>query len=288
MTPDLRASVDLVLGTAQLRQRYGAITAQPCDPGHDTAARLLQLAADIGVNAIDTAPAYGDAEESIGLSGVALPVHTKLAPGVDPERSICESLSRLRRNRVDIAYLHDPTVVLNPASQTLLEASALVGGAIHRLGASVYELGEFDAAAADDRVSAIQVPMSVLDRRVNAERLEQAAATGTAVYARSILLQGVLITHPAALPSSVRSLASYVDAFHGTARELERSPLSAAISWVASQPGVAGIVIGAETTRQLRELAEAVSVPLSSDALAKLDAIPVPSWEMVDPRSWAS
>jgi len=76
---------------------------------------------ELGVNYIDTAPTYFDSEEVLGraLSGVDTPYYlsTKIGGRLDPflpqdpdclRRSVEESLSRLKRDRLDILMVHEP------------------------------------------------------------------------------------------------------------------------------------------------------------------------------------
>ena len=78
-------------------------------------------ALELGVNYIDTAPTYFDSEEVLGnaLADTATPFYlsTKIGGRVDPflpqdpvclRRSVEDSLTRLKRDRVDILMVHEP------------------------------------------------------------------------------------------------------------------------------------------------------------------------------------
>lgn len=273
----------LVLGTAQLRMAYGITRRSTGAPSADDARRLLTAAAELGVAALDTAPGYGDAEDAIGRSGTTLPVHTKVDPARTPSDSLARSLGRLRRERVEVLYLHDSAEVLRDPSPVVSAAHELVGDLVGRLGASVYDVEEFDAAVRDPRIQVVQVPLNVLDRRIDADRLEAAAKQGVHVYGRSILLQGVL----AAPPGAVEGLAPHVVGFQALARELGRTPVELALGWVRALPGVQGVVMGAESVADLREIVDAWSAPrLDPEALAAVGALPLPPPELCDPRRW--
>ena len=63
---------ELILGTAQFQSGYGIVR----DPEHahqSDSADILKLVALLGIAALDTAPAYGGAEDVIGQSGCGLP-----------------------------------------------------------------------------------------------------------------------------------------------------------------------------------------------------------------------
>ena len=278
--------MELILGTAQLTRRYG-ILAIDRDPDDATATALLTTAYDLGVRCVDTAPAYGDAEDAIGSSGLPLRVHTKLAPGLPAEQSLAGSLTRLRRDRVDVLHLHDPEAVHDRA--ILDAARRLVGDRVGTLGASVYDAGAARAAA-DAGLGAVQVPVSVLDRRISDELLTALAAAGVQVIARSALLQGLLADPEAGL-GRVDGLDAALRSFARTASALERAPVELALGWVRARPGIDAVVLGAEDAHQLRTLSEAFATPaLDSEELNVLQALEhddgTPGGPPVDPREW--
>ena len=125
---------------------------------NDEAVRIIDRARDIGVSYVDTAPLYGNgrAEARVGMSAYAAadrdsfvistkigrvlnPVAGGVAPPDDPDgigelvavnswtrddvhRSIEESLVRLKLDRIDIIYLHDPDVESYGEDQAVNEA----------------------------------------------------------------------------------------------------------------------------------------------------------------------
>ena len=83
--------------------------------------RIMRRAIDLGVNAIDTAPAYADSEKTVGeaIAGLEAPliVTTKLGGRPQPfdpqdinglRQSVDESLRLLGREHIDILMVHEP------------------------------------------------------------------------------------------------------------------------------------------------------------------------------------
>jgi aryl-alcohol dehydrogenase-like predicted oxidoreductase len=275
----------LVLGTAQFSRGYGVVEHE--DPHGADPGALFGHAARLGFGGIDTAPSYGDAEDCIGASQVALPVHTKLDRGRAPRESVAASLRRLGRKRVEIAYFHDSAIALDDPADLVGDASELVGGPVGVLGASVYEPAELNAALADRRFGAVQVPLNVLDQRISAADLQRAHERGCAVFVRSVFLQGALLTDASQIPSRLAPLVPYVERVHGVIRESGRSTAGVCVAWARDLPGVSGVVVGAVTRRELDGLMRAWSEPpldaALRDALTMLPTVPTP-W--CDPRSW--
>lgn len=123
-TTDIHVSV-LGLGTVKLGRNAAVKYPRPFDlPSDDEARALLDLASDLGINLIDTAPAYGTSEERLGalLYGHRdrWIISTKVGEEFDPatgrsrfdfspehtRASVERSLSRLRTDRLDIVLVH--------------------------------------------------------------------------------------------------------------------------------------------------------------------------------------
>jgi aryl-alcohol dehydrogenase-like predicted oxidoreductase len=277
--------VEIILGTAQLTQQYGVMAQRRSGP--ELAPVLLETASEVGIRTLDTAPAYGDAEPVIGRHGSAFAVHTKLPGAAHPTEELEASLTRLARSSVEVLYLHDPNTVLDPHDQRLAAAAELVGSGAESLGASIYTHDQFVAAVADPRVSVIQLPSNVLDRRIGDAELGDAADRGMRLIGRSALLQG-LLGDPVAALGRVVALDAALDAFAKTCAILARGPIEVALQWVFARPGLSGLVLGAETPDQLRALvAAAGAAPLTAEEVRLLATLPRLADQDVDPRGWA-
>lgn len=276
---------DLIMGTAQLAQPYGRIKGAAI-PTDASARDLLQYAYTRGLGILDTAPAYGDAERLIGESRLGFEIHTKVGRGANVRDSVEKSLKLLDRDRLDVLYLHDGSDVLDPSSTMLDQISRLPDGQVNAVGASIYGTEEFDAAVADHRVSVVQIPLNVLDRRIDDERLQRAAASGTRVIVRSVYLQGLLVNPTSdALPVD-DALTHSVDEFQQVARLLERTPHELALGWVTARPGVTGLIIGMDSPRSVDQLLGSVQAPLTPEELLHLEQLPLPPDGSLDPRAW--
>ncbi|MFW6181165.1 MAG: aldo/keto reductase [Spirochaetota bacterium] len=89
---------------------------------HEAAERILERAAGAGITYIDTAPAYGASERVVGqalesIGGGRFIISTKLGSRPRPfdprdkdalRRSLEQSLENLKRDCIDILYIHEP------------------------------------------------------------------------------------------------------------------------------------------------------------------------------------
>jgi len=265
------------------------------------ASEILSAAANAGINWLDTASAYGEAEARIGRwmaeDGGAFRIVTKLpALGTvsDDEapaaitNALSKSLARMGVDRVDICLTHGAEDFLRePVAEALREAKDM--GLIGRFGASVYTLDQTIEAIAVPGASALQVPLSVVSHEIaNADLAERAAEQGVAVFARSVFLQGALLLPPEGLPPHLRELAPAVERLQLLARDAGVSLPVLLIEAVRRFPGVYAVVVGVDSAAQLNELAAVADArdidhALIDEALAAGTRVPA---RVADPRLW--
>ena len=187
-------------------------------PDDDAVARLLHGVLDLGVNLIDTAPAYGLSEERIGrhLHGRRhdFVLSTKVGETFDGgvsrfdfsgpaiRDSLHRSLRRLRTDAVDVLLLHSDGEDLRvlretDAVATLLELKA--AGLARAVGLSGKTAA--GARAALDWADVLMVPLNAADRE-HAAVAAEAHARGVGVMVKKALASGTL---PAA--EALRALA---------------------------------------------------------------------------------
>lgn len=78
-----------------------------------------------------------------------------------------------------------------------------------------------------------------------------------------------------------------IEAYEKLCAELGEKPANVAVAWLLHQPGVTSPIVGPRTMEQLEDALHAVTVKLSRDALAKLDAIwPGPGGRAPDAYAW--
>src|SRR5262245_35344643 len=132
---------EISLGTVELGMAYGIEASKPSER---EAAALLHEALDLGINLLDTARAYGDAEAIIGRNLAErrreFVLLSKVATGRrDSVQSMVEqSLRELRTDRIDIMLVHCGYGAV-PDSETVDALLACQSaGKLRYLGTSVY------------------------------------------------------------------------------------------------------------------------------------------------------
>jgi aryl-alcohol dehydrogenase-like predicted oxidoreductase len=286
----------LGLGCMGLSQGYG-----PADDADSV--RVIHRALDVGVSLLDTAMSYGQGHNE-QLIARALHGHTgqvQIAtkfgivrdPGgvrVDgrPEhvRGYCEaSLRRLRRDVIDLYYLHrvDPDV---PVAETVGAMAALVAeGKVRYLGLSEATPAQLEQAAAAHPVSAVEFEWSLLWRDPEDDVVPAARRLGIGLVPYSPLGRGLLTAtlgaadidgsdfrradprfHGPALDRNMRQVAVLRD----LAAALGLTPGQLALAWLLAQGPDVVPIPGSRRPERITENAAAAAVRLAPADLERL------------------
>lgn len=271
---------------------------------------------DLGVNLFDTAPIYGSghAEEVLGqaLESVRREVllATKCGPvevrpglvrlDLTPEgiQAQCEaSLRRLRTDYVDLLQVHwnDPAW---PLDRTMEALQRLVSaGKVRAIGVSNFSIAELQAAKAAAPVASLQSRFSLLHREVEADVLPYCLEAGIGFLAYEPLARGVLagrmtvgrrfdstdvrVRDPDYRGARFAARLKVVSRFANVAKGHGLTAAQAAIAWVAAQPGVTSVLVGAKNAAQAAENAVAGDIVLDPGTIEEFDEVVAP---LVSPR----
>lgn len=284
---------------------------------------IIRAARDLDINFVDTAPIYGepfgDSEDFIGraLRGirddfvigtkVGFPAEFSESEGrflpdvlglLEPnqiERSVEDSLKRLRTDRVEILYLHWPDTA-TPLEETWEALQRLRDcGKVLSFGFSWHSAAQMRATAqlCAERgwtgPSIINDSYNLLDRALEEEVLPECERLGLAI-APAFPLAGGLLTgkyRAGTMPTGSR-LAEFeqfrpwtdeehlnaVEPYADFARARGRSLAELALAWLLHRPMVCSIVSGTTSTEQLVANAQAVDWLLSDEELDAIEKLP--------------
>lgn len=234
----------LALGTAQFGLAYG-ITNQGGRIAEASAAEVLGRAAAGGIDTLDTAAAYGEAEAVLGRLGAAgrFRIITKLSAAPHGLAAAARAAALRLGHTPDRILLHDPNALAGGQARAMARAlldlreAGLAGG----IGVSVYAPDQLDAALGLLRPDLVQLPFNLLDRRF-VPAIARLAGLGVEVHARSLFLQGALLA-----PATPPALAFAEGHFAALRRLLARHRIGALEACLAAGlglPGLARLVIG--------------------------------------------
>ena len=257
----------------------------------EEAMEAVRRAVDLGVNFFDTADVYGlgRSEEllgralgpqrndviiatKVGLNWENRPGATRARTSLDSSpRRIVEALENsLRRLRVDCIPLYlvhwpDPRTPIVDTMTALNRCRE--AGKIKHIGVSNFPAGLIREAHRVSNLAAVELPYSVIDRRVEADTLPCCLELAIGVLAYGTLAQGLLTGkygpgarfgqedrrhrlphfHGASLIENLKT----VDRLRQIGERYGKSPSQVAIRWVLEYPAVSSAITGAKSLAQI-------------------------------------
>jgi aryl-alcohol dehydrogenase-like predicted oxidoreductase len=277
---------------------------------------LIKQALDLGINFFDTANMYSDgtSEEFVGRAlmdfvprdevVIATKVYGRMRPGPNGAglarkaifSEIDHSLRRLGTDYVDLYQIHrwDP---LTPPEETLEALHDVVkAGKVRYLGASSMYAWQFAKALYTSRLHgwsefvSMQDHLNLLNREEEREMLPLCADQGIGVLPWSPLARGRLTREWNATSERQESDAFGATLYQST-QDADRRIVEAvaavaaqrgvpraqvALAWLIQKPGVTAPIIGASKPHHLTDAVAALTLALTPEEIAALEAPYVP------------
>lgn len=271
--------------------------------------KTIQKALDLGINCIDTAPAYGFglAEEVVakaiagrrdkvviatkcGLKWKDTSNTSALYQDLTPasiRQELEDSLGRLKTDRIDLYQIHwpDPNTPIATAMETL--GSLRSEGKILEIGVSNYTLDMLKEGRGIAPIASVQPKYNLLEREIEADILPYCAENGIAVLAYSPLASGVL-SGKYSKDSEFKDWRggknfgvfrqeaweegiNKTERFKTIAEDYGMTLSQLAIRWVVEQKGVATALVGCNTPEQVEENILALEVRIDSEFLELIE-----------------
>ncbi len=290
----------LGLGLMGMSDLYG-----PADEAESTA--TIHAALDAGLTLLDTGDFYGmghnemllrDALRGRARDRAVISVKFGALRGPDGSWSgvdtrpaavknfLAYSLKRLGTDHVDVyrPARFDPSV---PIEETVGAMAELVeAGWVRHIGLSEVGAETLRRAHAVHPISDLQIEYSLISRGIEAEILPVARELGVGITAYGVLSRGLLSGHWSA-DRDVRDFRAHlprfsgdnldanlrvVEALRGVAEARGATVAQVAIAWVAAQGTDIVPLVGARTRVRLEESLGALTLALSADDLAAIEA----------------
>jgi len=283
-----------MLGTVQFGMEYGIANVSG-KPSFDRVCEIVRTAYENGVTALDTAAAYGTSEEVVGatLARLGLTEAMTVVSKVPPieadsdqvaetiiERTIRQSLKRLRLERLTVCLLHrEDDLRFLPVLEKMVNRG-LIGGA----GVSL-DSGRYLAQAA--QAGFVQLPYNVLDRRFETF-WPTARRNGIRVFSRSVYLQGLLLMPEARIKAELADVIPVRRKLEALARDAGCAMSELCMRYALLNPTITSVLTGVDTPEQLRENLRLMALgPLPEDLVSRIRAcVPDLPESLVRPALW--
>lgn len=277
----------IILGTAQLGMKYGINNKNQVS--RKEAFKVLDFCLENKINQLDTAPAYGSAEELIGeyskINNVSFKVTSKISSNDKSIlTSINESLNKLQTNKIDTFLFHSmQSFKSNKGTFKGLKDSNMYSD---NFGISLYTNDEVNEIINIDELSSIQIPFNLLDNTsLRGDTISIIKQNGKKLYFRSIFLQGLFFTPLDNIPDKLSKLKNSIEKVNRISQKYQISVLSLAISYALYQ-NIDGILLGVDSVNQLEKIINSIGIIENENLIKEIDLIKVESELDLDPRFW--
>ncbi|MCC7494333.1 MAG: aldo/keto reductase [Fimbriimonadaceae bacterium] len=276
--------------------------------------RAIHAAADVGINLLDTAPAYnrGSSEELVGRAiadrrdryVLATKLSTNQITRQQVRTAVEASLRRLAVETIDLLQIHWPNSQGEPFAETLGAMQELQQeGKLRALGVSNFSAAQLAECLATTRIDSLQPPYNLLWRHVETATLPFCGQHELGVICYSPLAQGLLSgkydqtnrPHDGTRPRNLlwhgrcfEVALQVVDALRRIAAAHNSTCAQVALAWLLHQPGVTSVIAGAKRPDQVADNARGADLRLSAAELTALAAASDPLLTLTadEPKMW--
>lgn len=252
----------LALGTVQFGINYGIANVSGM-PDEESSHSILNAALNMGICDFDTAKAYGKSELVLGSW------HRKHEARIVSKYSSCSDQKSIISDRLNLAIndtlksidcsqlygylLHNEEAIFDAAWLSGL-ASLKESGLVRKVGVSVYEISCAIFAANSPAIDIIQIPYSMMDQRLDAcGFFELAEANGKEIWARSALVQGLLLLAEDKIPTDLKGMIPLRELARKIGAHFGFSLQQMAVLFSLGNHRIDKVLIGVDTLEQLLE-----------------------------------
>lgn len=264
------------LGTVQFGVDYGISNSAGKVPVSEVR-KILDLAKQQDVSILDTAFAYGDSEKILGsilADDGCFSVVTKtpvfknqvIAKNEVTELSnaFIDSLKKLQQKSIYGLLVHAAEDLLKHGGDLLWKEMCHLKeqGMVKKIGVSIYTAEQIDKILDKYPIDLIQLPINVFDQRLLLNGyLNKLKKLNIEIHARSIFLQGVLLSKVKELPEYFKPLHRHLQGYYEFVYKHKWILVQAALGFVLGIKEIDTVLLGVDNEIQLREIVD-VAKPL--------------------------
>ncbi|AWI24463.1 aldo/keto reductase [Flavobacterium pallidum] len=248
----MRLNNKIGLGTVQFGIPYGVTNSNGQTPA-DEVSRILRYASANGIDTLDTASAYGNAEETLGQNDLnRFKIVSKFlsAENYMPiSAQFTKSLQNLKMNSLYGYLAHRPLALLDNEKEWETLLGLKQQGKVQKIGFSLNSVNELerllDKGCFPDL---IQVPFNYFDNRF-APLMQELKSKGCEIHTRSAFLQGLFFADTTKLPAFFDGVKEQINALQN---DFGTNLSGALLKYTLSLPYIDKVIMGVENLEQLQ------------------------------------
>lgn len=277
----------LCLGTVQFGLDYGVFDTPKKNPEY--CIKCLDYATQNGIDAIDTATAYGTAETITGqflakktIARDKLYISTKLLPNILDDcknieytdvirKHLVNSLKTLHTDYVDAYYFHSSRYAFQPE---MLDAMAMLQkeGLARKVGVSIYYPEEAKACFENPNINCIQAPYSIFDHRMKENGVFNSGAEhGFNMDVRTVFIKGLIRLKEEEVPEHLSKAKPILKKLDEICKKSGYSRIELAIGYVKREELINHLVFGIRDMEQLKEDMSAFEKEIPEELFNEID-----------------
>lgn len=271
----------LILGTVQMGLPYGINNTKGKVSLNDSL-EILEYAFNNDIKTLDSAEAYGNAHEVIGIFHDKNPnkifeVITKLPNKIYDNivEKVDKYLKELKVTQLDTLMFHSFASYEDNIKNFEVLKSLKSNQKIKNLGVSVYTNDEIENVILNDDIDIIQLPFNLFDNsNLRGEILEKAKSKGIEIHTRSVFLQGLFFKDPSMLEGTLKNLRQNLEELISLQDDTNNMG-DLALNYVCQQKHIDKVLIGVDTVAQLSSNVKSLGNKLPSSIIERIDKIKV-------------
>jgi aryl-alcohol dehydrogenase-like predicted oxidoreductase len=284
----------LILGTAQIGMNYG-VNNRLGKINYTESVEILNFAYQSGIEFLDTAPVYGDAQKVIGdfhrlNPAFKFKVISKIPKGFNIfkiESLIENFLSEMNIDEVEILHFHsiDDFIKVDLEELKIIINRLKLTGKVKYLGVSIYDNSEIINLISEKLIDIVQLPFNLLDNiNIRGDLLEQLKSSEKTIHSRSVFLQGLFFMESSAVIDT--EVRSYILALNYICKKNNLSMEELALQYCLSQNNIDNILIGVDSLTQLKRNISISNKKLSKEVINQVETLIISNPASINPSVW--
>jgi len=283
----------LILGTVQFGLSYGINNSKGKVSLNDSL-KILGYAYDNGIRTLDSAEAYGNAHEVIGIFHNKNPtkifnIITKLPKLINYDiiDKVNGYLKDLKVNHLETLMFHSFDSYQNNINNFDVLKDLKSSNKIKSLGVSIYTNYEIENVILNKDIDIIQLPFNLFDNaNLRGDILQKAKIKGKIIHTRSSLLQGLFFKDENDSNKIVQKLKNELTLLSSISKRDKTSISELALSYCVQQETIDNVLIGVDSVNQLIDNLDAVNYKIKQKTIDSINSINIGNLDLLNPSLW--
>ncbi len=245
----------LALGTVQFGLDYG-INNKNGKVRYSEVLKILSSAKKSGIDTLDTAAAYGDAETVIGNAirdTGTFNIVSKTSAVISVSESLERTLANLQADSLYGYLYHDVRQYYDNKNGYNDLKKLQESGKINKIGFSLYHTSDLETLLQDQvKFDLVQVPYNIFDTRF-ANHFSALKDLGVEIHTRSAFLQGLFFRNPNDLSDHFKSVKEILERLHKLSSNENLSVSALCLCFCLLNDAICKVVIGVDSDDNFRE-----------------------------------